>query len=81
MVVFYHHYKRRASVVLYAEPTGIAPMAALLSRSDFLVRLEPNDTRGQIKRKLKDLRFTLDPDRGIISKPRDPTDGENNGAS
>lgn len=67
------------------EPAGIAPVAALLSRSDFLDRLDPADSRSQLKSKLKDLRFTLDPNRGIVthSESLDPrTEKEGNaGAS
>lgn len=80
MAIFYHHHQRRATVYLYAEPAGIAAIAALLSRSDFIDRLDPTDNEERIRRKLKDLRFKLDPVRGIISSPGDPKGKEDGDA-
>jgi len=66
-VFIYHRLALRPKIPLYADPSKMGAVAALLSRTDFPedAGLEPTDTIKDIEEKLKESRFRLLPDGGI----------------
>lgn len=64
-VLFLHHPMRRHAIRLGAEPSGIAAIAALLSKSTFLQDLDPRDDIQTIVQKLRTRRFELLENGGI----------------
>jgi hypothetical protein len=67
IVLFYYYHMRTKDIRLSAEPSGIATIAALLSRSRFptTANLQPSDNFETIRDKLQDYRFKLQDDGGI----------------
>jgi len=67
LAIFLYHHMGRGDVWLGAEPSGIATVAALLSRSRFPahVRLHPSDSIEEIQAKLGGLRFKMLPTGGV----------------
>lgn len=60
------HSRVRRLLHLTAPPGSIAGIVSLTSRSGFGELLLPYDTEASMKKKLKELRFTLDPRTGAI---------------
>jgi len=67
IVLFYYYHMRTKDIRLSAEPSGIATIAALLSRSRFpaAANLQPSDDFETIRDKLQNYRFKLQDDGGI----------------
>jgi hypothetical protein len=65
IALFLYHHMGRKEIWLGTEPSGIATVAALLSRSKFPARLHPSDNIEEIEKKLKGLHFKLFPDGGV----------------
>lgn len=61
VVLFRRHHELRKNVPLNAKPSGIATVAAVLSKTEFPpeAKLDPNDTIEVIEDKLRTLRFKL----------------------
>ena len=79
-VFIYHRRALRPKIPLYADPSKIGAVAALLSRTTFPADadLKPTDTIEDIGEKLKESRFQLLPDGGIdvIDRPVADTSAE-----
>jgi len=75
-VFIYHRLALRPKIPLYADPSKMGAVAALLSRTNFPeeAHLEPTDTIEDIEEKLKESRFRLLPDGGIDVTDRPVTD-------
>ena len=74
IALFLYYHKRYAQVRLGAEPSGIATIAALLSKSTFpkTADLQPNDSLEIIEDKLSKFRFRLLRTGGIEAIPLKP---------